>query len=49
MLVNLINLGFWDEFKILGLVLNPNWGFCSIWFNLMKLACCLDVIDHYFE
>ena len=29
MMVNLINLGFCDEFKILGLVLNPNWGFCS--------------------
>ena len=41
--------GFWDVFKILGLVLNPNWGFCSIWFNLMKLACWLDVIDHYFD
>ena len=49
MLVNSINLGFWDEFKILGLVLNSNWGFCSIRFNLMKLAYCLDVIDHYFE
>ena len=40
MLVNLINLGFCDEFKILGLVLNSNWGFCS------KLACYIDEIDH---
>ena len=48
LLDNLINLGICEKLKILGLVLNPNWGFCSIWFNLMKLACWLDVIDHYF-
>ena len=29
MMVNLVNLGFCDDFKILGLVLYPNWGFCS--------------------
>ena len=36
MLVNSINLGFWDEFKILGLVLNSNWVFFQfglIWWN----------------
>ena len=49
LLDNLINLGICEKLKILGLVLNPNWGFCSIWFNLMKLACWNDVIDHYFE
>ena len=26
MMVNLVNLGFCDDFKILGLVLYPNWG-----------------------
>ena len=25
----------------------PNWGFCSIRFNLMKLACWIDSYDHY--
>ena len=48
LLENLINLEICEKSKILGLVLNPIWGFCSIWFNLMKLACWLDVIDHYF-
>ena len=46
LLVNLINLGFCEKLKILGFVLNPIWGFCSIGFKLMKLACCFDVIDH---
>ena len=27
--------------------MNPNWGFCSIWFNLMKLACLVDCFGHY--
>ena len=35
-----------EELKILGLILNPIWGFCSIGLKLMKLACCFDVIDH---
>ena len=26
----------------------PNWGFCSIRSKLIKLACWIDVIDHYF-
>ena len=26
----------------------PIWGFCSIRFKLIKLACWIDVIDHYF-
>ena len=26
----------------------PNWGFCSIRSELIKLACWIDVIDHYF-
>ena len=46
MLVNLINLGFCEKLKILGLVLNPIWGFCSIGLKLIKLACLFDVIDH---
>ena len=46
MLVNLINLGFCEKLKILGLVLKAIWGFCSIGLKLMKLACCIDVIDH---
>ena len=25
-----------------------NWGFCSIRSKLIKLACWIDVIDHYF-
>ena len=29
-MVNLINLGFYEELKILGFILNPIWGFCSI-------------------
>ena len=46
MLVNLINLGFCEQLKILGFVLNPIWGFCSIRLKLMKLSCFFDVIDH---
>ena len=46
MLVNLINLGFCEQLKILGFVLDPIWGFCSIRLKLMKLSCCFDVIDH---
>ena len=46
LLVNLINLGFYEELKILGFMLNPIWGFCSIGLKLMKLACWFDVIDH---
>ena len=46
MLVNLINLGLCEKLKILGLVLNPIWGFYSIGLKLMKLACWFDVIDH---
>ena len=46
MLVNLINLGFCEQLKILGFVLNPIWRFCSIGLTLMKLACWIDVIDH---
>ena len=26
----------------------PNWRFCSIRSKLIKLACWIDVIDHYF-
>ena len=48
LLENLINLEIWEKSKFLGLVSNPNWGLCSIWFNLMKLTCWIDVIDHYF-
>ena len=48
MLVNLINLGLCAKLKILGLVINPNWGFCSNLAKLMKLACSIDVIGHYF-
>ena len=44
MMVNLINLGW--KIKILGLVLNSIWGFCSIRLKLMKLACWIDVINH---
>ena len=47
MLVNLINLGFCEQLKILGFVLNLIWGFCSIRLKLMKLSCWIDVIDHY--
>ena len=47
MLVNLINLGICEKLKILGFVINPNWGFCSNWVKLMKLACSIDVIGHY--
>ena len=25
----------------------PIWGFCSIWFKLMKLACLVDWFGHY--
>ena len=45
---NLINLVFCEKLKILGLVFIRIWGFCSNWFQLMKLACRIDVIDHYF-
>ena len=34
------------KIKILGLVLNLIWGFCSIGLKLMKLACWIDIIDH---
>ena len=27
--------------------MNLNWGFCSIWFNLTKLACLVDCFGHY--
>ena len=27
--------------------MNPNWGFCSIWFNLTKLTCLVDCFGHY--
>ena len=47
-MVNLINLGLCEKLKILGFVINPNWGFCSNWAKLMKLACSIDVIGHYF-
>ena len=45
--MNLINLGFYEELKILGFILNPIWGFFSSGLKLMKLACCFDVIDHF--
>ena len=48
MMVNLINLGLCEKLKILGLVINPNWGFCLNLAKLMKLACSIDVIGHYF-
>ena len=44
MLVNLINLGFCEKLKILRLVLNPIWGFCSIGLKWMKLACWIDYL-----
>ena len=44
MLVNLINLGFCEKLKILRLVLNPIWGFCSIGLKWMKLACLIDYL-----
>ena len=37
-----------EELKILGLVINPNWGFCSNLAKLIKLTCWFDVIGHYF-
>ena len=46
LLVNLINLGFYEELKILGFILNSIWRFCSIGLKLMKLACWFNVIDH---
>ena len=46
-MVNLINLGLCEKLKILGLGINPNWGFCSNLAKLMKLACSIDVIGHY--
>ena len=48
MMFNLINLVFCEKLKILGLVFIRIWGFCSNWFQLMKLACWIDIIDHYF-
>ena len=48
LLENLINLEICEKSKILGLVLNLIWGFSLIWFNLLKLTCWIDVIDHYF-
>ena len=48
MMFNLINLVFCEKLKILGLVFIQIWGFCSNWFQLMKLACCFDVIDHFY-
>ena len=48
MLVNLMNLGLCEKLKILRFVIDPNWGFCSNWVKLMKLACSIDVIGHYF-
>ena len=36
-----------EKSKILGLVLNSNWGFLFKLIQLMKLACCIDVIGHY--
>ena len=48
MMFNLINLVFCEKLKILGLVFIRIWGFCSNWFQLMKLACRIDVNDHYF-
>ena len=44
--MNLINLAFYEELKILGFIMNPIWGFCLSGLKLMKLACCFDVIDH---
>ena len=43
LLKNLINLGLCEKLKILGFILNPIWGFCSIG---LKLTCWFDVIDH---
>ena len=48
MMFNLINLVFCETLKILGLVFIRIWGFCSNWFQLIKLACWIDVIDNYF-
>ena len=45
---NLINLVFCETLKILGLVFTWIWGFCSNWVQLTKVACWIDVIDHYF-
>ena len=46
LLVSLINLGFYEELKIIWFILNLIWGFCLIGLKLMKLACWFDVIDH---
>ena len=46
MLDNLINLGFCEQLKILGFVLNMIWGFCLIGLKLMKLACWFDIIGN---
>ena len=37
-----------EKLKILGFEIDPNWGFCSIWVRLMKLACSIDVFGHKF-
>ena len=34
--------------KILGFVIDLNWGFCQNWVKLMKLACQIDVFGHQF-
>ena len=41
-------LWVFEELKILWLVINPSWRFCSNLVKLMKLACWFDVIGHYF-
>ena len=43
----LYNWSWW--FNLINLVNceNPTWGFCSIRSNLMKLACWIDLFDHY--
>ena len=47
MCINLINLlNFW-KLGISRACNYPNLGFCSIWFNLMKLTCWIDSYDHY--
>ena len=45
MLINLINLGFYEKLKILGFMIESDLG-SSIELKLMKLACCFDVIDN---
>ena len=48
MMFNFINLVFCETLKILKLVFIQIWGFCSNWFQLIKLTCWIDVIDLYF-